>query len=594
MRFGIGVKVTMSSILILLVYIVSSYLVMMGVLGLRDAMDESIEKSEQMNMLFRYNVLSSRLTLQAKDIIIDQRKVQSSALLSEFESLKSEIKSLMDDFLDMQKTSEDRSAAIRILGGSTALLDLIENSLILPLKNKENINFELINDALNGREVILEEIDSQLEKLETEKLQSVLHGKQVSSEVFTKSILSIGIAIFLVIITSSLLRKIIVSPVKKASAMLKDISEGEGDLTRYLSVESHDEVGELSLHFNIFLDRLKGIIRNIKDGSDHNLNLEKKLNESSGETLKSVSLIKETIGNISGKIELLNKDIFNSSSAVNQVSRSLTSLNNQASEQLAMAEESSAAVNEMIASIESVAMITLKKKESTEILINNADKGGEMLSDTIQAVEDINENIDSIMALTDIISGIASQTNLLSMNAAIEAAHAGDAGKGFAVVSDEIRKLAETTAINSTEIAKVLQTVIGRVKAAVDMSSKTKNAFDEIDKEVHSVTMALDEINSSTEELRSGGKEILDAMTALRDSSMGVKTAVNEIDKGSGEVNQAMNSIMAIAEDVVNEISGISDSSEKISHAVSGVDSISEQLSLTASTMAEEVNKFKI
>lgn len=216
-----------------------------------------------------------------------------------------------------------------------------------------------------------------------------------------------------------------------------------------------------------------------------------------------------------------------------------------------------------------------------------------MLSETVQSVEEIYENVDSIMSFTEIISGIASQTNLLSMNAAIEAAHAGDSGKGFAVVSDEIRKLAETSSENSTEISKVLQQVITRIKAAMEMSNETKLAFVEIDREISGVTQAFDEINASTSELKSGGGQILEAMTVLRDSSMGVKSAVNEIDHGSDDVNNAMNTVKVIAEEVVAEIACIGAGTENISKAVDGVGNISDQLSVNASGMADEVNKFK-
>ena len=258
-----------------------------------------------------------------------------------------------------------------------------------------------------------------------------------------------------------------------------------------------------------------------------------------------------------------------------------------------MAEESSAAVTEMIASIENVAQITLKKKEATDLLLTNAQKGGELLSETVQAVEEIYDNVDSISALTDIISGIASQTNLLSMNAAIEAAHAGDAGKGFAVVSDEIRKLAETTAENSTEISKVLQKVISRIESAVNMSGQTKEAFSHINQEIGGVTSALEEINASTLELRSGGSQILEAMTVLRDSSMNVKGAVDEIDRGSDEVDRSMDSMKKIAEEVVGEIACITEGAENITSAVSDVSSVSDRLSKNATGMSEEVNKFK-
>ena len=593
MRIGIGKKIGSSYFLILLVYVVSSIMVMMGILGLREAMNDSINKSEQINMLFRYNTLSSRITLLAKDLIIDTEKINSQEFISGFQYMKIEIETLMDTFLDMQVSAEDRNTAIRIFGGSSKLLEIIENALILPLQKGEAVNLSLVDDAINERGDILNIIDAQVSKLESEKLKIMDFGDNLAGKVVRNSAIFILVAILLVIITSLLLVRVIVSPVKKAAFMLRDVAEGEGDLTKSLTVISKDEIGDLSNHFNQFIDRLKGIILNIKDGSRDNLKLEKELKNSSDKTVESIGLIKGSLDSMGERIDLLNSDILRSTDVVEQMSRSIASLNDQAADQSAMAEESSAAVTEMIASVDSVALITKKKKEATDLLVDNARKGGEMLSETVKAVQEINESIDSISALTGIIARIASQTNLLSMNAAIEAAHAGDAGKGFAVVADEIRKLAETTSDNSKEISNVLKTVIGRIKTAVEMSGSTQRAFSEINNEIAGVTSALGEINASTHELKSGGSEVLDAMIVLRDSSVSVKGSVNDIDKGSDEVGMAMTSIKKLSSEVVGEISCITEGTENISHAADEVEKISTLLSRTATAMADEVNKFK-
>lgn len=593
MRLSLGLKIGSSLILILLVFIISYFLIMKGVIGLRDGMDESLNKSEQMNMLYRYNNMTTRVLLSARNLIIAPESVKTDQFRSQFDSLKSEIHTLMSEFLDLQESADDRNSAIRIFGGSSDLIELIENSLVTPLQKGETVNFGLVTDALDQRAAVLTDIDKQIEKLEQERIAIADRTRLLAGREVRNALISISAAVLLVFSLSLILIRIIVTPVKRTARRLRKIAEGEGDLTSLLTVTSRDELGDLAGHFNSFLERLKGIVLNIKDGAEVNLELEKQLVSSGDRTVESINHIRESLDSITGQIDQFSRTIDGSITVVRQISANITSLNTQAAEQSAMAEESSAAVTQMIASMENVALITEKKKDAAAYLTDNALKGREMLDETVAAVEEIYSNIDDISAMTDIISGIASQTNLLSMNAAIEAAHAGDAGKGFAVVADEIRKLAETTGENSTEIAKVLQKVIEKIKSAVDMSGKTQSAFETIEREISDVISALDEISTSTHELKSGGGQILEAMTVLRDSSVSVKNSVDDIDKGSDEMEESMGSVRHLSDLVIQEIEGIGTGMESIKAAADEVRTISSKMSESVSVMAEEVNKFK-
>lgn len=593
MRLSIGIKIGSSLFLILLVYAFSSFVMLSGILGLRGSMDESLDKSEQMNMLYRYNNLTTRVMLASKNLMLDPRLIQSDQFNSNFSDLKKEIETLMNSFLDIQKTAEDRNASIRIFGGSSKLMELIDASLIGPLKKGENVNLKMVSDAISDRSSVLDDIDKRITALEQERESIVSDARNLEENVVRKGIVFTIIATVLVFIISYFLIRLIVWPVRNATAMLRTISEGEGDLTGKLTVNSRDEIGDLARYFNEFLGRLRSIIENIQTNAGGNIEQEKELRYSGERTAESVARISESLDSIRKQIEGLSKTISDSTTTVRHMSSSIGSLNNQASEQSAMAEESSAAVTEIIASVDNVASITQKKKEAAGILVKNAGKGLEILEETVQAVEDIYENIDSISALTGIISGIASQTNLLSMNAAIEAAHAGDSGKGFAVVADEIRKLAETTGENSREIANVLQVVIERIQTAVEKSGSTQKAFEEINREIGDVIQALDEINSSTYELKSGGSEVLEAMTVLRESSALVKKSVADLNSDSDNVEKLMESVKELYGFVEGEIEGISNGVTDIIANVDSVRSVSDKMGLSATAMADDVNKFK-
>ena len=175
--------------------------------------------------------------------------------------------------------------------------------------------------------------------------------------------------------------------------------------------------------------------------------------------------------------------------------------------QSAAVEESSTAIEQITASIGSVARLSADRRESAKTLLDVIHEGGDHVATTNEQIESVSREIDSILEIIEIINSISSQTNMLAMNAAIESAHAGEAGRGFSVVAEEIRKLAESTSENSSRIAASLQTVAGGIREAHTASNASQKVFDRIDTEVADFATALDEISTSMEQLRaaSGG-----------------------------------------------------------------------------------------
>ncbi len=161
------------------------------------------------------------------------------------------------------------------------------------------------------------------------------------------------------------------------------------------------------------------------------------------------------------KIETLNGDIQKSLSAIQEIAGTLRSLENKIEDQSSSITQTSAAIEEMDASISNVRVITEKKETASKDLVSHTVEGKRKMEEMGKGIDSIDSNIDSIQEIIKVINHIATQTNLLSMNAAIEAAHAGSAGKGFAVVAAEIRKLSESTSGNAKLISNTLKTIIG-------------------------------------------------------------------------------------------------------------------------------------
>ncbi len=289
--------------------------------------------------------------------------------------------------------------------------------------------------------------------------------------------------------------------------------------------------------------------------------------EFSEELSRSVYLVTSINGSvrtITERMELLNNNLLNSSSAIEQITQTMNEFSSQIENQSSSVIQTSAAIEEMDASIHNVKGITDSKRDTSLKLLNQTTLGQEHMEDMNRLISEVNNSVDSIQEIISVINNIASQTNLLSMNAAIEAAHAGDAGRGFAVVAEEIRKLAESTANNSTLVAATLKNIIDNIARVKTAGNEALDSYELIGNETKEMVSAFDEILQATSELNVGSMEIVDATHTLNEVTSMIRDGAKEITHSSADIRNSISLIVEASQESMENISSISRISQDI------------------------------
>jgi len=258
-----------------------------------------------------------------------------------------------------------------------------------------------------------------------------------------------------------------------------------------------------------------------------------------------------------------------------------------------MVEEATASVTQMLSSLNNMSRVTGKDRDSTNELVQVLEHGRSVFETAFIKIGEIPQNIGIIRDMADVIRNIASQTNLLAMNAAIEAAHAGEAGRGFAVVADEIRKLSEASTSSSRDIAESIKAILAKIEEATEANKSTNQAFSAIDEKIRDVAKSTLELYSNISEIQLGSNQILQAMVDLQERSVRVTDGAKEMGEGSGEIKEMMIDLTRISTDVTANISEIISGIEDISVQLRSVAEFDDRLGNVSGRLDEEISRFK-
>ncbi len=460
------------------------------------------------------------------------------SLIQALDGISAEDVSGIKDVSEMVATFTSQATAVYTAMGSQGMTPELGRKAAALAKNIENIRTQLTSHT----QAFADGLKSELAGI----------GKATQRQGYLNMVIFTIVVVAALAVVSLIITRSVSRPLKNTVIMLKDIAEGEGDLTRRLEVKSNDEVGELAQWFNVFMDNMHGMLKRISEDAQTLRESSEQLSELSGNMSSGAE-------NVSDKSNIV-------AAASNQMS---TNMNSAA---MAMEEASSnvnmvaTATEEMTATVNEIAQNSEKAKKITDDAVTQADKASERVGELGSAAQDIGKVAETITAISE-------QTNLLALNATIEAARAGEAGKGFAVVANEIKELAKQT-------AEATQEIKGQISGIQNSTEGTVSEIAQITKVINLVNDIVSTIATAVEE----------QSVTTREIAGNVNHAAHGLEDVTGRVSQSS----SVALEIANDIDSVNTAASDMSHNSTQVNVKADALLSLAEQLSNMVGRFKL
>jgi methyl-accepting chemotaxis protein len=488
----------------------------------------------------------------AADAIINR---DLSAAGDKWKEFKERGKDIIDSCSKLVDTDKEHELIKKSESVYNELVKIVDNDLFPLLSSSEGVTDDI--KAIDGK---LDGLVDEISKPLLELRDSLLQEAEVEDEIFDStasrteiintllSIVGVVGAIFFVFIVL----KQILAPVKSTAALLKDVADGEGDLTKRLPEDRNDEIGELSGNFNRFIKKIQNIVKEIAGNTST-------LSTASEE----MSAVSQQIGAAAEEMSAQSNSV---SASAEQSSANIRSIS-------AAAEQMSGSVNTVATAIEEMSASLNEVSKNCQKESAVAAKADVEAKSTQVHMEKLGVAAKEIGKVVDVINDIADQTNLLALNATIEAASAGDAGRGFAVVANEVKELARQTAQATGEIRQQVENMQGSTGEAV--------------KAIMSISKIIEEINLISQTIVSAVEEQSSTIQEIARTMGGASSAANEIAKNVGESAKGL-------QEVTSNITGVNQAARDTASGVSQIRSSSDELAKLSLGLKKIVEQFKV
>jgi methyl-accepting chemotaxis protein len=412
----------------------------------------------------------------------------------------------------------------------------------------------------------------------------------------TTILILLGVAVLAIItIIVFFVSRSLSRPIVLVTNTLKDIPEGEGDLTKRIAIASEDESGDMSVYFNKTLGNIKNLVGIIKYKIHALTNTGHELSVNMNKTSTAVENIAKNFEEIKGLEAKQRKGEAEVNKALENIKSSIELQDKLIDDQTDSVNTSSSAIEEMTANIHSVSQTLAENSKNVETLTEVSERGRTALQTVAQKIQEIAKDSEGLLEINSVMNKIASQTNLLSMNAAIEAAHAGDSGKGFAVVADEIRKLAESSGQQSKTTAGMLKKIKTSIDDITKSSDEVLSRFGAIDTEVKTVSEHELNIRHAMEEQEVGGQQILRAIARLREITVSVQKGSEKMSQSGDDLFRETGEFIKVSNEALGGMTEIvTGALTEIKTAVGHVNEVSVENDRNFEELRTETNKFRV
>ncbi|MBQ7366173.1 MAG: hypothetical protein IJW57_02995 [Spirochaetaceae bacterium] len=414
----------------------------------------------------------------------------------------------------------------------------------------------------------------------------------VVSVILQAAVLFLLVAIIIIL----LLRRLIIWRIQNLNRAFCQLNGDSGlsDLTYRIKILYDDEIGSMGSEVNQFIDTQHQIILSVRKSSDHITESADTLSSLSKTAASSAQQISVGIEDVTQQVRQQNEAMGGVKGILQTSVEGIGKLDSLIENQSADIIESSAAIEEMVGNISAVSGSINKMAQEYQELITITESGRQRQNDVAKQIDTMAEQSRHLGEANNVISQIASQTNLLAMNAAIEAAHAGESGKGFAVVADEIRKLAETAATQSKAIKMELGNITATIRNVVETSAISVEEFDQISGKVSSTENLVREIDGAMLEQQEASKQVLSSLRDINDASMKVQQTSKEMRDNIGELHSSADSLEAIANSVASSMQEMGAGIHEISSAAEDVSNQATRTKVAINILDKILEKFKL